>query len=265
VTTDRLRLPRPLWLGIMLVTTVGALMSPIIPAGIAQAAPCENGGGYVHDYAYSHSGMGTNKGTGADALTWTHWSLNGHPASDEPISNEAVWVEQNNNVDNESLEVGFKTGWVPATGGISNSMYPYYTIYDDQNPTADEFDFTGTSLPTDTVIWDSATSNGSSSWAYVNNKLIGEIGYYGIGTPRVDYEQTEVNYQDIWMGGGSQSSMYLYYQTPSNAWDEWGYADSATDSYNIATGATGTFPSSWYGIETTQPDYTLQGGYGASC
>jgi hypothetical protein len=249
---------KPLRLGIGFAIA-GALAWPAISPGIAQAAPC-GGGPAVHYYAYSHSGMGSNKGTGADVLTWTHWSLNGHPTSDGPFSNEAVWVYNNNATDSQALEVGFRTGLDLDTGTISNNMYPYYTL-DNGN---DEADFPGTSLPTDVVIWDSATSDGTHSWAYVNNKLLAEVTY-GIGTPRVDYEQTEVDYHDIWMGGGSQSSMYLYYQTPANKWVEWGYADSAADSLNLETGAHGTFPSSWYGISTTQPDYTLQGGYGHSC
>jgi hypothetical protein len=67
---------------------------------------------------------------------------------------------------------------------------------------------TSVNLPTGSVIWNSATDNGTDSWAYVNNKLIGEF-YNPIATPRLNYEQAEVDYHDIWMGGGSGASSAL--------------------------------------------------------
>ena len=59
------------------------------------------------------------------------------------------------------------------------------TVNNDQNPPADETDFQGTSLPTNTNIWNSATSDGHSTWAFVNNRQIAYFANYGVATPRV--------------------------------------------------------------------------------
>jgi hypothetical protein len=139
-------------------------------AQAAPAAPCPWSG-----YRYSAvgtSGYGSNKGTGAWQNTWNNWSLNGHPQGDEPWSNEAVWTLDYNDNSN-SLEVGFNTGAGANANIFSNSMYPYYTT----NNGGTEKDYTGTALPKNTTIWNSATSDGTSSWAYVNNKLLAKISY----------------------------------------------------------------------------------------
>jgi hypothetical protein len=237
------------------LAAVVAVATVLVQGNTVQAAVCGYSG--YHYYSYAQSGAGTNKGTGAEMLTWTHWSLNGHPSSDYPFSNEAVWTLDNNNA-NDALEVGFITGRANQ-GSYSSGMYPYYTENNGGCPCGY---FTSTNLPTDTVIWNSATSNGSDSWAYVNNKLLAEVAY-GVSTPRLNYEQAEVDYHDIWMGGGSGSNVALEYQTSSNAWKDWGSIIGGTE----ASGSAGTYSPAGYGYfnETEAPNGTVEGGYGQSC
>jgi hypothetical protein len=224
---------------------LGVLTAPSASAGSAKAsrpdARCPYSG--VHYYAEGYSGYGSNKGTGADMRTWTHWSLNGHS---DGFSDEAVWAIDYNN-GNNALEVGFNTG-AGNVGVFSNAMYPYWTI----NNGGDEHDYTSDALPTNTVIWNSATSDGTHSWAYVNNHLLQEISY-GVQTPRWNYEQAEVNYHDIWMGGGSGSNVAAEYQTSSNSWYDWGYIHGSSDTeYH-------------YTIQLYQPNGAVEGGYGVAC
>jgi hypothetical protein len=249
-----------------LAVMAGFLTGSAFVPGTAQASPCENGAAAIHRYGQDVSGSGSNKGTGAYMQTWAHWSIDGHTASDLPISNEAVWTIDANNR-NDALEVGWKTGYVINTGTIDNNMYPYVTVNNDQDPPADEYDFTGTSLPTNTSIWNSATSDGTSTWAYINNTQYAHFASYGVSTPRQNYEQAEVNYQDIWMGGGSGSTISLYYQTPSNAWVAWGSQDAYTSWLNVLTGAHG-YPAG-YGYYSNPVSGTnnevIEGGYGQTC
>jgi hypothetical protein len=231
---------------------------PVLPGNPAAAAPCPYSG--THYWARVWSGYGSNKGTGAEMDTWTHWSLNGHPRSDSPFSNEAVWTMTGTSYTNantsEMLEVGFITG-LAYEGTFSNGMYPYYTTYDGDCNNGCGY-FTSTNLPTGTVIWNSATDNGTDSWAYVNSKLIGEF-YNPIPTPRLNYEQAEVDYHDIWMGGGSGASSALEYQNSSNEWLDWG-------SITGVMSPTGTDGASYYGYyeDLEQPNGVTQGGYGSS-
>jgi hypothetical protein len=221
-------------------------------AQAAPAAPCPfNGYRYA---AVATSGAGTNKGTGAWQNTWGSWSFNGHPKGDNPFSNEAVWVIQQNNNSN-SLEVGWNVGEGANSSVYQNYMYPYYTY----NNGGTEKDYTGTVLPQNSTIWDSATSDGTSSWAYVNNKFLAKISY-GVATPREDVEQTEVDYHDIWMGGGSGSSMSMSYQNSSNQWNNWGFINGSTSEFN-SSGVKGPAGHGYY-IKIAQPASATQGGYG---
>lgn len=240
------------------IPAVAGLLALILQgSGTAEAATCPYSG--YHYYAYGQSGTG-NYGTGAEELTWTTWSLDGHNASDEGFSNEAVWTVDNNN-SADALEVGFKAGFELQTGGFSDTMYPYYTIdggvYED--------DFPGTSLPKDTDIWNSATSNGTDSWAYVNDKLIAEIAY-DVPQPRLGYEQTEVNYHDISMGGGGNgSNIAAEWQNGSGEWFDWAYIDGGTGAYDPDTGVTLTPAGYGYFIDLYQPNGAVQGGAGETC
>jgi hypothetical protein len=239
------------------VVAAAALVMPVISSLPAAAAPCPYSG--THYWARAQSGSGTNKGTGAEMDTWTHWSLNGHPSSDSPFSNEAVWTMTGTSYTNantsEALEVGFATGEL-YEGSFSNGMYPYYT---ENNGNCPCHYFTSTSLPTDSVIWNSATDDGTHAWAYVNSTLLAELSY-PIPTPRLNYEQAEVDYHDIWMGGGSGASSALEYQTSSNEWLDWG-------STTGILSPTGTDGAAYYGYydEVEQPNGVTQGGYGTSC
>jgi hypothetical protein len=227
----------------------------VATAQAAPAAPCPYSG--YHYLAVGTSGYGSNKGTGAWQDTWSSWSFDGHPQSDGPFSNESVWTLDYNNSGN-SLEVGFNVGTGANTSIYENYMYPYYTI----NNGGTEQDYTATVLPTNTAIWNSATSDGTHSWAYVNNKLLAEIDY-GVATPRWNLEQTEVNYHDIWMGGGSGSSMTMSYQNSSNQWNNWGYINGNT--YYLGGGTQGSPAGYGYYINTSQPASATQGGYGQAC
>jgi len=242
--------------GLMVAVIVAPALA-LLQSGAAQAAVC----GYTgyHYYSYAQSGAGTNKGTGAEMQTWTHWSLNGHPSSDSPFSNEAVWTRDYNNM-SDAVEVGFMTG-LAYEGTFSNGMYPYYT---ENNGNCPCHYFTGTSLPTDTDIWNSATSDGTHSWAYVNNKLLAELSY-GVSTPRQNYEQAEVDYHDIWMGGGSGADVALEYQTPDNQWHDWGSITGGTERYDPSTGVDGGAAGYGYFNETEAPNGAVEGGYGQSC
>jgi hypothetical protein len=245
------------------VVAAGFLTGQALAPGAAHASPCENGHGSYRWYATDQSGSGSNKGTGGYMQTWTHWSLDGHPTSDTPFSDEAVWTYDQNN-GNDALEVGFSTGYGGGSGRLTNNMYPYVTVNNDQNPPADETDFQGTSLPTNTNIWNSATSDGHSTWAFVNNRQIAYFANYGVATPRVNYEQAEVNYQDIWMGGGSGSSMALSYQTPSNQWKPWGAENAAT--FWVDANGNAHYPAGHgYFANATQPNVVVEGGYGQTC
>lgn len=176
--------------------------------------------------------------------TWTSWSLNGHS---DGFSNEAVWTDEWGSGFSNSFEVGFNTG-VGKPGVFSNAMYPYWTQADGQN----EHDYTSQPLPANQVIWNSATSNGTDSWAYVNNKLLA-VAPYGVAAPRYNYEQAEVNYYNIWMGGGSGSNVSAEYQAPSGSWYDWGYIQGSADTaYN-------------YDIQLYQPNGAVEGGYGKAC
>lgn len=232
----------------------------------AQAAPCPFDGN--HYYSVAWSGAGTNKGTGAEMQTWANWSLDGHTSSDSPppFSDEAVWTMNGTSLTNYScangaVEVGFITGEATG-GGFSNGMYPYYTTNCGNCINFSPCDFfTTTNLPTNTVIWNSATSDGTNSWAYVNNKLLAEIPY-GVPTPRFNYEQAEVDYHDIWMGGGSGSNIALEYQTSSNQWKDWGVINGETGHDN----GSGLISPAGYGYfnQLDQPNGVVEGGYGST-
>lgn len=244
--------------GLMVAVVVAPALA-LLQSGASQAAVC----GYTgyHYYSYAQSGAGTNTGTGAEMQTWTHWSLGGHSSSNSPtpFSNEAVWTRDYDNINN-AVEVGFITGEANE-GTFSNAMYPYYTLNDGACPCGY---FTSTSLPTDTVIWNSATSNGTDSWAYVNNKLLAERTY-GVSTPRQNFEQAEVDYHDIWMGGGSGVNVALEYQTPDNQWHDWGSITGGTERYDPVTGTDGGAAGYGYVNETDAPNGAFEGGYGQSC
>jgi hypothetical protein len=241
----------------LVAVAAAAALLPALQALPAAAAPCAYSG--THYWARAQSGYGTNKGTGAEMDTWTKWSLDGHPSSDDPFSNEAVWSMNGTSYltanSNEMLEVGFITGEA-YEGSYSNAMYPYYTENNGNCPCGY---FTGTSLPTGTVIWNSATDDGTHGWAYVNSKLIAEVTY-GIQTPRLNYEQAEVDYHDIWMGGGSGASSALEYQNSSNQWVDWG----STTGILSPTGSGGAASYGYYD-DVEQPNGVTQGGYGKSC
>jgi hypothetical protein len=234
-----------------------ALAVTLMQGQAAQAAPCAYSG--YHYYSNAWSGSGSNKGTGAEMLTWSHWSLNGHSSSDYPFSNEAVWTIHGTNLgSNDAVEVGFMTGRANQ-GSYSNGMFPYYTLNNGACPCKY---FTSTGLPTNTVIWNSATSDGTHSWAYVNNQLLAELSYC-VTTPRFNYEQAEVDYHDIWMGGGSGSNVALEYQTSGNQWLDWGAISGQTE----ASGSAGTYSPAGYGYSnyTQQPNGVVEAGYGQSC
>jgi hypothetical protein len=237
---------------------VAGLLALPVPggSGAAEAATCPYNN--YHYYSEGWSGTG-NYGTGAEELTWTSWALDGHNDADAGFSDEAVWTIDNND-GSDALEVGFATGYEGETGGFSNAMYPYYTTDNGNN----EVDFPGTSLPKDTVIWNSATSNGTDSWAYVNNKLLAKI-VYDVPQPRFSYEQTEVDYHDIWMGGGSGSNIAAEWQNASGAWNDWAYIDGETQAADLATGASSSPAGYGYFIDLDQPNGAVQGGYGKSC
>jgi hypothetical protein len=188
--------------------------------------------------------------------TWSSWNLDGHGNSG--FSDEAVWAIDNNNT-NDALEVGFNIGEGATSSTYENYMYPYYTI----NNGGTEIDKTATILPTNSTIWNSATSDGTHSWAYVNSTLVAEISY-GVSTPRLNYEQAEVNYHDIWMGGGSGSGLTLSYQSSNNNWYTWGYVNGSTHHY--APGGNSYSPAGYgYYIDTAQPATATEGGYGQAC
>jgi hypothetical protein len=226
-------------------------------SGAAEAATCPNNG--YHYYATAHSGSG-NYGTGAEELTWNTWSFDGHGSADHPFSDEAVWTMDNNNA-NDSLEVGFATGYVKETGGFDGGiMFPYYTL----NLGNIEYDFTGTSLPKNTYIWNSATSNGTDSWAYVNDRLLSEIAY-DVPQPRYSFEQTEVNYHDITMGGGGGSTVTAEWQNGSQQWNDWAYIDGDTAFEKPDSGDPSSPAGYGYFIDLTQPNGAVQGGTGKAC
>lgn len=223
----------------ILVTSGPAEGQPLVAlAPTCQAPPT----GY-HYYAVGTSGTGSNKGTGAWQGTWNSWSLNGHS---DGFSNEAVFSIDYNNMQNW-LEVGFSVG--SSTIGYLNYMHPYYTSKAGGTYRPKDYP---TVLPQGASIWDSGTTDGSNSWIYVNNTFLAEIPY-GVQTPRWNFEETEVNYHDIWMGGGNGSTEALYYQDSSNNWHTWGFI----------SGSLSPAGSSYYYIDTTQPSYSIQGGYGA--
>jgi hypothetical protein len=81
----------------------------------------------------------------------------------------------------------------------------------------------------------------------------------------VNYEQAEVNYPDIWMGGGSGSLVQLFYQTPANQWKAWGAETVGTNWANLQTGQSGS-PAGWgYFANAAPPSAVTEGGYGQSC
>jgi hypothetical protein len=225
-------------------------------SGSAGAATCPYS--QYHYYASAQSGT-VNNGTGAYEQTWTTWTLNGHSNG---FSNESVWTIDNNNP-HDALEVGFATGYEGESGGFTTSMYPYYTVNDDTVPSDDEYDDSNVTLPTDAYIWNSATSNGTNSWAYVNSRKINELTY-DVPQPRLGFEQTEVNYHDITMGGGG-SSITAEWQNASGQWNDWAYINGKTDAQDPGNGNTITPAGYGYFIDLYQPNGTLQGGPGQAC
>jgi hypothetical protein len=138
-------------------------------------------------------------------------------------------------------------------------MFPYYTL----NLGSKEYDFTGTSLPKNAYIWNSATSNGTDSWAYVNDRLLSEIPY-DVPQPRYSFEQTEVNYHDITMGGDG-STVTAEWQNGSGQWNDWAYIDG--DTFAEKPGVDDQSSPAGYGyfIDLTQPNGAVQGGPGQAC
>lgn len=174
--------------------------------------------------------------------TWSNWYLSSHA---DGFSNEAVWTYDANNP-GLAVEVGITTG-ASENGGFSSNMYPYYTLDDGSI----EHDWFNTELPTDTVIWVSARDDGTHAWAYIYNKYYAKEIDYSVPTPRVNYEQSEVNYHDIWMAGGSGSNLALEYMNTSNKWYDWGYIKGSANSP--------------YWIQLYQPNGAVEGGYGTLC
>ncbi len=206
------------WVALAVATATASIALVWATPGTSQAAPCPYSGD--HYKAQAVSGYGTNKGTGGWMDTWSNWSLDGHTASTGAFSNEAVWSIDHNNFNN-ALEVGFNVGTGADTSVFENYMYPYYTL----NNGGNERDYVATVLPTNSTIWNSATSDGTNSWAYVNNTLLGGKAIspsYGVATPRWNYEQAEVNYHDIWMAGGSaglrSKSMFMSCELCLRSW-----------------------------------------------
>jgi hypothetical protein len=203
----------------------------------AAYASC-SGGNY---YGRATSGLGSNKGTGARILTWTHWSVPGESGGN--FSDEAVWaVYQANTNSTNALEAGFFSGWGNGNygggSGYTNGMIPYFTLGNG----AQEYDDWGAFLPTNTWIWMSATSDGTHSWAYVNSKSIASPINYGVAFPHWNLAQGETNATNVTMGGSAGEQMYLYYQTPSNSWYNWGFLNECVDSpYWVATNGTDFF------------------------
>lgn len=205
----------------------------------ATASGC--GGGADRWYTHARSGQGRLQGTGAEARTWKHWNVAGHASG---FSDEAVWLYDANNPVN-SLEVGFVTG-LGATN-FSNKMYSYYTTDDG----AHEHDFF-TELPRNKVIWISASSNGHRAWAFVYKKYLALGIHYGVARPRVTYEQAEVNFHNIPMGGGGAgASLALEFKSAANAWLDWGYIKGGRQRP--------------YKIELLQPNGAVEGGNGSRC
>jgi len=244
--------------GIFLIITVTSAMLASSPPARAQGTTaatasvplCLATGGPNYE-AQAMSGYGTDKGTGGHMTTWNSWSLNGHSNG---YSDETVWtIDYNNKVN--SLEVGFVVGITPY-GGYGNYMYPFWT----QDNGGSGKVYLNTVLPEGTSIWNSATSDGTHSWAYVNNTLLKEISY-GVQTPRWNFQQAEVDYHDIWMGGGAGAFSDLYYQSGSNNnWYTWGYVNTQLVPSPQA-GEDGYFIDSFSSYEVEEGGYGQCPGY----
>jgi hypothetical protein len=195
-------------------------------------------------YGRATSGVGSNKGTGASVYTWQNWSVPDHPYG---FSDEAVWAfYQANPYSTNALEVGFFSGYGKGNYGggsnFTNGMNPYFTLGNG----AEEYDDWGYYLSSGALIWDSATSDGTHSWAYVNNTSIASPINYGVAFPHWNFAQGETDATDIWMGGGTGDSMTLYYQSSSNNWYTWGSSNICYDSPYWATGSSYYFQNGGY-------------------
>jgi hypothetical protein len=230
--------------GLVLVTGTVSLVPPATAALAARstaAVPASCGGGSHRWYTWAHSGSGTLQGTAAEARTWKHWNVAGHSGG---FSDEAVWVINTHNANN-ALEVGFVTGQGATV--FSNKMYMYYTT----NNGVHEHD-TFTELPKNKVIWMSAVSNGHQSSAFVYKKFLAKNIHYGVGSPRLTYEQAEVNFHNIPMaGGGSGSALALEFKTARGKWFDWGYIKGGRQKP--------------YKIQFFQPNGVIEGGNGSHC
>lgn len=141
-------------------------------------------------------------------------------------------------------------------------MYSYYTT----NNGVNEQDFLGDTIPSGSYIWMSATSDGTSSWAFVNGvELGGRAISYGVKNNIQNYEQAEVNSHDIWMGGGSGSNVQGHFQTTDNQWHTWNSVGGGTAWLNVVTLNSGS-PAGWgYSNWYQQPNGGTEWGQGQSC
>jgi len=233
------------------------------PAAAAPQNPCPLAS--PHFRVEGNSGRNNFLGSGTHATTWNSWSLGGRPRTDHAYSNQTVWAIQGSQPgDVPALEVGFNTGAGDAlTGVYSDSMYPYFTLSNGLL----EFDCTAISLPPSTIIWNSATSDGTYSYPYVNGVFLpgnpgcpGTAGYvvYGVSPALMfSYEQTENDYQDTWMGGGGTNPSWFDYQDMQGKWNKWGY---------IQPGITPSSGSPFFQtLDPLKPNQAYQGGWGRAC
>ena len=217
---------------------------PVVNGTMVYAAQCL----LVHYYATATSGTGTTTGTGATTTTWSNWWVPDQYPPYYGFSDEAVWLVSSGTT---AIEAGFYSGY-GANPSWTNGMLPYYTEDNGNN----EHDGGGNFLTSNKAIWMAEiTANGSgTSGAVQVDNWTQSLGSYTVVSPRTNYAQGEVDYKDIWMGGGSGESFTMYFQPKSgwpNSWAQWGSNSNTADS------------PFWY-VHTSNSVWS-NGGYGSSC
>jgi hypothetical protein len=205
----------------LLAPQVGSTPASADTGSAARAVSSCNGPAQGRWYSAATSGTGKWVGTGSHTWAWKHWSLHGRRNA---FSAESIWVYHSGS---SALEAGFGTG-KSAAGGFSNSMIPYFTLNDGLK----EYDAWSRPISPGKHIWISAVSNNKNSWVSVAGYNFSQkaLRSYRVGYPHTGSAQGEVNFHDIWMGGGSGETLKMYWESKvSGKWTTWGWNNGCRD------------------------------------
>jgi hypothetical protein len=211
-------------LSVTLVVAAMPSASAALLAGSSSpdSANCNDTDGHVR--AVATSGSGTTIGTGMYTYTWDPNSISiGNPKVD--FTDEATWVINSSPGSTDELEGGYFTGAGGTEGDYTSKIVAYFTENDGQQ----EMDFYNDTLAGNTKYWvdTRAESTGSDNVAVGPYNL--DPGDYPVNTPRLNYEQGEVNVAGVTMSGGGDEIDAYYRPENSSTYYPWTFNHECVD------------------------------------